>query len=116
MHSPYLGQGVTQAVEDVTALTTVLSMIETKEQLPLAINAYESSRKGRVEQIHAASDQARKQSHLKDAKAQASPDTQRVAASEANQKSDITKIQQSYWVWDAAEVARKALSDLIITA
>jgi salicylate hydroxylase len=104
---------VAQAVEDAIAITTVLSIIESKEQLPLALRAYETSRKERVEQIVAATYQAKQQLHLKDEKAQALRDMERKGASEAKENSDVVKMQHSYWVWDAAEVARGALSDLI---
>ena len=90
-----------------------MSNIESKNQLPLAIQAYEKSRKQRVDQIQAAAYQAKEQLHLKDEKAQVARDNQRKAASGANQNSDIVKMQHSYWVWDAAEVARSALIDLI---
>lgn len=116
LFSPYLGQGVAQAVEDVIAITAVLCMIKSKEQLPLAIRAYETSRKGRVEEIQAASHQAKQQLHCKDKEAQESRDNKRVEAIEANQNSDVVKVQQSYWVWDAAEAARRALSDIMVAA
>ncbi|RYP11133.1 hypothetical protein DL765_007882 [Monosporascus sp. GIB2] len=114
-NSPYLGQGVAQAAEDATAIATVVSMIEHREQLPLALRAYEVSRKERVEQIQAATYRAREQLHLKDREAQAARDLQRKAASETNQNSDVVKMQHSYWLWDAAKVAQSALTELIAT-
>lgn len=75
--------------------------------------AYEMSRKERVEQIQAATYKAREQLHLKDREAQAARDLQRKTAAEKNQNSDVTKMQQSYWVWDAGKVAQAALSELI---
>nr|A0A455LLW0.1 RecName: Full=FAD-dependent monooxygenase atnJ; AltName: Full=Arthripenoid biosynthesis cluster protein J [Arthrinium sp.]AYO60883.1 hydroxybenzoate hydroxylase AtnJ [Arthrinium sp.] len=111
---PYLGQGVAQAVEDATAIATVLSLIETRKQLPLALRAYESSRKERVDQIQAATYRAREQLHLRDGDAQAARDSQRKATSGTGQNSDVVKMQQSYWTWDAAGVAEKTLAALII--
>ncbi|KAK2747869.1 hypothetical protein FQN55_004746 [Onygenales sp. PD_40] len=109
---PYLGQGVAQAIEDVTAIAAVLSVIKTREDLPLALQAYETSRKHRVEQIQAAAYRARDQLHLKDGEAQAARDRERAAASKENQNTDVIKMQQVYWVWDAAQAAEKALLDL----
>ncbi|KAI9037687.1 FAD-dependent oxidoreductase [Aspergillus affinis] len=103
---PYLGQGVAQSVEDATAIATVLSMIESQAQLPLALRAYEQSRKERVEPIQAATYKAREQLHLKDKEAQEARDRERKAASESNQNSDVVKMQHSFWVWDAAKVAQ----------
>src|SRR2546421_11440037 len=57
-YSPYLGQGVAQAVEDAIAITTVLSLIKSKQQLPEALQAYETSRKTRVLEMQAATRQA----------------------------------------------------------
>ncbi|PLB44094.1 FAD/NAD(P)-binding domain-containing protein [Aspergillus steynii IBT 23096] len=110
---PYLGQGVAQSVEDATAIATVLSMIEDKAQLRLALRAYEQSRKERVESIQAATYKAREQLHLQDREAQEARDRERRTASERNENSDVVKMQHSYWVWDAAKVARNALLELI---
>ncbi|RYP85126.1 hypothetical protein DL769_001030 [Monosporascus sp. CRB-8-3] len=109
---PYLGQGVAQAVDDAAAIATVLSTIRSYQQLPLALRAYEASRKERVEQIQAATQVARKHLHLKDPEAQAVRDLQRKEASEANQNTDVVKMQHSYWVWNAVEVAQSALTKL----
>lgn len=111
---PYLGQGVAQAVEDATAIATVLSLIENRQQLPLALRAYESSRKERVDQIQAATYRAREQLHLRDGDAQAARDLERKAASNTGQNSDVVKMQHSYWTWDAAGVAEKTLAALIV--
>lgn len=71
------------------------------------------SRKKRVEQIQAATLQAKKYLHAKDDEAQTERDAQRKKAAETNENSDIVKMQQSYWQWDAAEVARNVLSSLV---
>ena len=102
-----------QAIEDVIAITTVLSMIESKALLPLALQAYQSSRKGRVEQIQATTFRAREHLHLKDGEAQIARDQERVAAVAAKQNSDVVKMQHSYWEWDAAQEAKNALSELL---
>ncbi|PVH92727.1 FAD/NAD(P)-binding domain-containing protein [Periconia macrospinosa] len=113
---PYLGQGIAQAVDDTAAIVAVLSLIQRREQLPLALQAYETSRKGRVEQIQAATLQAREHLHLKDAEAQAARDLKRKKAVEAGENSDVVKMQQSYWEWNAAEVARCTLVELMENA
>ncbi|RYP39146.1 hypothetical protein DL767_002326 [Monosporascus sp. MG133] len=107
---PYLGQDVAQAVGDAAAIATILSTIRSREQLPLALRVYEASRKERVEQIQAATRVARVHPHLKDREAQAVRDLQRKAASEANQNTDVVKMQPSHWVWNAVEVAQSALT------
>ncbi|KAH7308986.1 hypothetical protein B0I35DRAFT_441139 [Stachybotrys elegans] len=110
---PYLGQGVAQAVDDSAAIAAVLSTIDSVKQIPLALQAYEESRKERVEQIQAATLQARKHLHAKDEKAQTERDAERKKAAQINENSDVVKMQHSYWQWNAAEVARSALSRLV---
>ncbi|KAK4210229.1 hydroxybenzoate hydroxylase AtnJ [Rhypophila decipiens] len=110
---PYLGQGVAQAVEDATAISAVLSAVKNKEQLPFALWAYQVSRKERVDQIQAATYKAREKLHLKDGAAQAARDLERKAAAEKNQNTDVSKMQQAYWAWDAAKVATTALTERI---
>ena len=114
INSPYLGQGVAQAVEDATALTTVLSLIETTSQIPLALQAFETSRKERVAEIQAATYHARMKLHLEDAEAQRVSDDERKAAGERSENSDVVQMQQQYWVWDAGEVAARVLRELLV--
>jgi len=66
-----------------------------------------------VEQIQAASLQARQHLHLKDGEAQAARDKERAAAVEAKQNSDVVKMQQAYWAWDAAQEAQTVLLKLL---
>ena len=90
-----------------------MSTIESKELLIVALQAYEGSRKGRVEQIQAATLRARQYLHLKDGEAQAARDKERAAAVEAKENSDVVKMQHLYWAWDAAQEAQTALLDLL---
>lgn len=113
-NSPYLGQGVAQAVEDATALTSVLSLIESTAQIPLALQAFESSRKERVAEIQAATYHAKMKLHLKDAEAQRIRDDERKAAGQRRENSDVVQMQQQYWVWDAGEVAARVLRELMV--
>lgn len=111
-YSPYLGQGVAQAVEDATAITTVLSLIQSKEQLPAALEAYETSRKGRVCEMQAATTQARQYAYRKDGDVKAVRDKEE----EAKRSNDVVKMIRSTWVWDAAESARIALFQILNSA
>ena len=79
----------------------------------MALQAYESSRRGRVEQIQAESLKARQHLHLKDGEAQAARDKERAAAEEAKQNSDVVKMQQACWSWDAAQEAQTVLLKLL---
>ncbi|KAI0202486.1 hypothetical protein F4808DRAFT_76924 [Astrocystis sublimbata] len=92
---PYLGQGVAQAVDDAAAIAAVLSAVRIRKHLPLALQAYETSRKTRVEQIQAATLEARKHLHMKDRATQAERDAQRREAADANENSDVVKMQHS---------------------
>ena len=96
----------------MSAITAVLSAIDSRTELPKALKAYETSRKSRVEQIQAATRKAGEQLHLSDGEAQAARDRERAAASETAQNSDVIKMQHSYWHWDAAEAARSKLDEL----
>lgn len=84
-----------------------------KNLLPVALEAYEKSRKERVEQIQAATLKARQHLHLKDGEAQAARDKERAAAVEVKENSDVVKMQHSYWAWDAAKEAQLTLSELL---
>jgi salicylate hydroxylase len=111
-YSPYLGQGVAQAVEDVTAITTVLSLIQSKQQLSAALEAYETSRKGRVFEIQAATTQARQYAYRGDGEVKAVRDKEQ----EAKRSDDVVKMIRSTWIWDAAEAARIALFQILKSA
>ena len=115
-YSPHLGQGVAQAVEDATAITAVLSAIQSKQQLSAALKAYEMSRKGRVVEIQAATSQARQFAYRKDGEAQEGRGEEQKGASEAERSENVVKIIRSAWVWDAAEAARTALSGVLKSA
>jgi salicylate hydroxylase len=111
-YSPYLGQGVAQAVEDATAITTVLSLIQSKKQLSAALEAYETSRKGRLFEIQAATTQAREYAYRRHGEVKAVPDKEQ----EAKRSEDVVKVIRSAWIWDAAEAARIALFQILKSA
>lgn len=48
---PYLAQGANSAIEDGAVLGLLLSHIKSKDQLPQALNMYQSLRKTRGERI-----------------------------------------------------------------
>ena len=101
-----------QAVEDAMAITAVLSMIKSRDQLPAALKAYEISRKGRVTEIQIATAKARESAIRKDAEAKEAPGINKEG--DAPMKSeDVVKVIRSTWDWDAAEAARTAFSEIM---
>jgi salicylate hydroxylase len=52
---PYMSQGAAMAVEDGAALAAVLSFVETAEEIPAALKAFETVRMKRSGQMQAAS-------------------------------------------------------------
>jgi len=67
---PYVAQGAAQAIEDAAVLTCVLSLIESKSQLPTALKIYEGMRKERAERIQNSAAANRTSLHLPDGEAQ----------------------------------------------
>jgi salicylate hydroxylase len=112
-YSPHLGQGVAQAVEDAIAITAVLSAIQSKQQLSAALTAFETSRRGRVVEIQAATSQARQYAYRKEGEVQAAHGKDQGGTSEAERSESVVKIIRSAWVWDAGEAAQTALSDIL---
>lgn len=108
-YSPYLAQGVAQAVEDAISITTVLSMIRTKQELPLALEAYEMCRKGRVLEIQAATVAARQLAFRQGNEAKEARKKEEEVASETKRNNAVVKMMRSTWAYDAAEVARLAM-------
>jgi salicylate hydroxylase len=115
-YSPHLSQGVAQAVEDVIAITAVLSAIQSKEQLSAALNAYETSRRSRVMEVQSATAQARKYTYRKDGDVQEAREKNQGGTSEAKGSEEVLKMMRSSWNWDPAQAARTALSDILKSA
>ena len=105
-HSPYLSQGVAQAVDDTTAIAAVLSLINSKQQLSAALQAYEMSRKGRVIEIQSATTQAQQYAYRKDGVVETSPD-------KTQESEVVVNMMRSTWAWDAAEAAGMALMEIL---
>ncbi|CAG7926646.1 unnamed protein product [Penicillium olsonii] len=104
---PYVAQGAAQAVEDAAALGVVLSAISSREQIPLALNAYEKSRKERAETVQQSGSENRITLHLPDGPEQIARDAQFQASASGNNPdkwSDL-RTQEFLWGWDAEKAA-----------
>ncbi|CAG7928169.1 unnamed protein product [Penicillium olsonii] len=104
---PYVAQGAAQAVEDAAALGVVLSAISSREEIPLALNAYEKSRKERAETVQQSGSENRITLHLPDGPEQIARDAQFKASASGNNPdkwSDL-RTQEFLWGWDAEKAA-----------
>ncbi|CAG8130326.1 unnamed protein product [Penicillium olsonii] len=104
---PYVAQGAAQAVEDAAALGVVLSAISSREEIPLALNAYEKSRKERAETVQQSGSENRITLHLPDGPEQIARDAQFQASASGNNPdkwSDL-RTQEFLWGWDAEKAA-----------
>src|ERR1700721_185108 len=63
---PYVAQGAAQAVEDAAVLGLVLSKIESKDDIPVALKAYELARKERSEKVQNTAGHTRTVLHMVD--------------------------------------------------
>jgi salicylate hydroxylase len=90
-----------------------LSLINSKQQLPAALKAYETSRKGRVIEIQSATTQAQQYAFRKDGEVKTDPDKTQEIATEAKKSEAVVNIMRSTWAWDAAEAARMALKEIL---
>jgi salicylate hydroxylase len=63
---PYVAQGAAQAVEDAAVLGLVLSRIESKDEIPTALKAYELARKERAEKVQNTAGHTRTILHMLD--------------------------------------------------
>ncbi|KAF4221444.1 hypothetical protein CNMCM8980_004685 [Aspergillus fumigatiaffinis] len=105
---PYVGQGAAQAVEDAAALGVLLSTISSRGEIPLALSAYEKSRKHRAETVQQSGTVNRATLHLPDGPEQQARDDQFRAsmngASNPDKWADL-ETQKFLWGWDAEKVA-----------
>jgi len=72
---PYVAQGAAQAVEDAAVLGNVLSRITTKDDIPVALKAYELARKERAEKVQSTAGYTRTILHYPDGPDQMKRDT-----------------------------------------
>lgn len=110
--SPYVAQGAAQAVEDAAALGILLSTITTRNQIPIALQAYEKSRKTRAETVQQSGTENRITLHLPDGPEQEARDAQfRASTTSAGKNPDRwadRETQRFLWGWDAEKVAMAA--------
>ncbi|CAL5870460.1 uncharacterized protein PFLUO_LOCUS4697 [Penicillium psychrofluorescens] len=111
---PYVAQGAAQAVEDAAALGVVLSSIKSHEDIPLALQVYEKSRKQRAETVQQSGSENRVTLHLPDGPEQQARDEQfRASASGTNpDKWTDRETQEFLWGWDAEKAALDAWEEL----
>ncbi|KAL4932839.1 putative salicylate hydroxylase [Aspergillus undulatus] len=105
---PYVAQGAAQAVEDAAALGIVLSEISSKREIPLALQAYEKSRKERAETVQQSGSLNRITLHLPDGPEQEARDKQFRASLKGGSNPDKwsdRQTQEFLWGWDAEKAA-----------
>ncbi|KAK5468725.1 hypothetical protein LTR20_003071 [Exophiala xenobiotica] len=109
---PYVAQGAAQAVEDAASLGVTLSSITSKDQVPLALKAYEKAQKARAEHIQQSCLQTRAALHLPDGPEQEARDQKFRALSQGGGDSDDKwndpQMQEFLWGWDPEIKAQEA--------
>ncbi|KAF7587842.1 hypothetical protein BBP40_006665 [Aspergillus hancockii] len=112
---PYVAQGAAQAVEDAAALGILLSTISSKREIPLALRAYEKSRKQRAETVQQSGSENRITLHLPDGPEQQARDEQfrlsMTGGSNPDRWSD-RETQRLLWGWDAEKAALEAWNEI----
>ncbi|BCR92584.1 putative salicylate hydroxylase [Aspergillus chevalieri] len=113
---PYVAQGAAQAVEDAAALGILLSTIGSRHQIPLALTAYEQSRKQRAETVQQSGTENRIPLHFPDGPEQIARDEQfRTSMRESSKNPDRwsdRETQRFLWGWDAEKAAVGAWKDV----
>lgn len=108
---PYVAQGAAQAVEDAAALGVLLSTISSKHEIPIALRAYEKSRKQRAETVQQSGSANRITLHLPDGPEQQARDEQfRLSMTGGSNPDRWTdrETQNFLWGWDAEKAALEA--------
>jgi len=108
---PYVAQGAAQAVEDAASLGVTLSSITSKDQIPLALKAYEKAQKARAEHIQQSCLQTRAALHLPDGPEQQARDQKFQALSQGGESDDKwndPQMQEFLWGWDPEIKAQEA--------
>lgn len=107
--SPYVAQGAAQAVEDAGALGVILSSISSKSDIPVALKAYQRSRKERAEQVQQSGKLNRLALHLPDGPEQQQRDEMFRLAMEGSSESPDRwvdeKTRKILWGHDAEAAA-----------
>ncbi|KAL4817477.1 hypothetical protein BDW67DRAFT_174679 [Aspergillus spinulosporus] len=105
---PYVAQGAAQAVEDAAALGMLLTNITSKTEIPLALQAYEKSRKERAETVQQSGSTNRITLHFPDGPEQEARDKQVRASLKGGSNPDKwsdRQTQEFLWGWDAEKAA-----------
>lgn len=108
---PYVAQGAAQACEDAAALSTVLSLVEDKNDIPLALKAFERSQKQRAERVQGTAAQTRHNLHLVDGPEQIERDRLFAAVEKGEKNPDQwgdPETQKFLWEWDAEAKASES--------
>ncbi|GAM34412.1 hypothetical protein TCE0_015r01977 [Talaromyces pinophilus] len=112
---PYVAQGAAQAVEDAGALGAILSTISSKQEIPVALEAYQRSRKARAEQVQQSGKLNRVALHLPDGPEQQQRDEMfRLAMKGSSESPDRwvdEKTRKILWEHDAEEAALRTWQD-----
>lgn len=91
-------------MEDAASLGTILSSLSSKEEVPLALKAYEKAQKARAEYIQQSCLTTRTALHLPDGAEQEARDRKFQLLSEGGDNDDKwgdPTVQQFIWGWDA---------------
>lgn len=98
---PYTAQGAAQAIEDAVVLSVCLSMIDSREQVDLALKVYQLVRKPRASILQRSTAQLQKTLHLHDGPEQQSRDEKMFNAIKTGSNPDVfsdTSFQNWCWV------------------
>jgi salicylate hydroxylase len=117
-YSPYVAQGAAQAVEDAGALGAILSSLSARDEIPQALQVYESSRKQHAEQIQQSGGHNRVVLHLPDGPDQESRDELFQQAMHGGSTPDRWtdhNTQTSVWGHDAEEAVLKAWDGMYLS-
>jgi 2-polyprenyl-6-methoxyphenol hydroxylase-like FAD-dependent oxidoreductase len=103
---PYVAQGAAQAVEDAAVLGIVLSRITSKEEIPVALKAYEIARKERSEIVQDTAGHTRTILHMPDGEQQTKRDLAFANVKNGGENPDPwgdPAAQKFLWSFDAEE-------------
>ncbi|KAE8354509.1 salicylate hydroxylase [Aspergillus coremiiformis] len=112
---PYVAQGAAQAVEDAAALGVLLSTISSRRDIPLALQAYEKSRKHRAETVQQLGSANRIMLHLPDGPEQQVRDEQFRLSMTGGFNPDRWTDRDTHaflWGWDAETAALEAWNEI----
>jgi salicylate hydroxylase len=100
---PYVAQGAAQAVEDAAVLGNVLSRITSKDDIHVALKAYELARKERAEKVQSTAGYTRTILHYPDGSDQVMRDKAFAAVATGGQNPDMwgdPAAQRFLWSFD----------------